>query len=182
MILRNIRKHGQFARQEVLCPVAIQQYTGSMGGVDRADQFAQYYFSNRKTHKWNVKALLYLLEICKTNAFLLYKASPNHQLRQGERPMSLLKFTMAVAKELVSSPIPVIRRGRHSLEPLPTCLTNRCMPGTLAKRSWCVVCSKRVLSGKQEKKRQTGFGCEDCNQHLCLPDCFRMFHSLKKFD
>ena len=30
--------------------------------------------------------------------------------------------------------------------------------------------------GTRDKRRQTKYGCKDCNAHLCLPECFTVFH------
>lgn len=175
VVQRTVKENGRFARREVACPVAVQDYTRYMGGVDRADQYAQYYISDRKTRKWNAKVIFYLLEIAKVNAWIMYKA------RHPNTKMSILNFTLKVIENLVAAPVPEVRRGRPVHGDLPSRLTNRCLPGTFPKPSKCAVCSKKFRAGKIPKLHQTTYGCLTCGKHLCLPTCFTIYHSVQNF-
>lgn len=172
-VQRTVRENGRFTRVPIDCPVAIQDYTKNMGGVDRADQYAQYYIGDRKTRKWNVKLLFYLFEIAKTNAWILFKA------RHPRMKISLLQFSMRMIEELLATDVPQKRRGRPSLNDRPSRLTDRCLPGTFPKPSTCAVCAKRFRAGKIPKLHQTTYGCLTCGKHLCLPRCFTQYHTLE---
>lgn len=54
-------------------PIAIQNYTKFMGGIDRADQYCGPYGFTRKTYKWWRKLFFWLVEVCIVNSFILYK-------------------------------------------------------------------------------------------------------------
>ncbi|XP_021341429.1 piggyBac transposable element-derived protein 4-like [Mizuhopecten yessoensis] len=172
---------GTFARQNVSCPKLLSDYTSYMGGVDKADQFIQYYSFNHKTRKWTVKVFFRLLEVMKLNAYQLFLQSPHHQPGQGKQQLSFLQFTQSIIRGLVDGFTSTARKGRPSLLPLDDRLTQRHLPGTLESRSWCHVCYMRCKSGLQDKTSQTKFGCTECRKHLCLPTCFTMYHSQAKY-
>ncbi len=171
---------GHWSRQDVPAPASVVDYTAYMGGVDLADQCCQYYFNQRKTRTWYTKVFFYLLEVSKVNAFRLYLASRHPDTPANKRP-SLLQFTLELVEELLGDHTSNTRIGRPSLAPLDTRLTSRCMPGTFPNRSWCHVCWSRVSRGIQEKRRQTQYGCLTCQKHLCLPECFALYHTERKY-
>ncbi|XP_033729744.1 piggyBac transposable element-derived protein 4-like, partial [Pecten maximus] len=121
----------------VPCPKLIADYTSHMGGVDKADQYLQYYSFNHKTRKWTVKVFFRLLEIMKLNAYQLFLQSPHHLPGQGKQQLSFLQFTQSIIKGLVGGFTSGARKGRPSLLPLADRLTQRHLPGTLPSRSWC---------------------------------------------
>ncbi len=173
-VSRRVKVNGQFSRKEFSCPDSVVAYTSSMGGVDRADQLCRYYLPDRKGRKWNVKLLMYLLQMSVVNAFVLMKHSPNHQRRP--KTLCLLDFVLELIDGLLSGYTSGAKRGRPALQPVENRLYTRCMPGTFQKPSWCHVCLSRFQKGMQ-KKRQTIHGCLDCDRHLCLPDCFAAYHT-----
>lgn len=179
-VSRRIRENNRFTRKIFPCPQGVSDYTTNMGGVDRADQLCGYYLTDRKGHKWNIKLFFYMMEVCKVNAFILMKQSCNHQ-PQGQQQLSLLDFTLQLAEGLIGQHANLSKRGRPSLQPLETRLHSRCMPGAFPTRSWCFVCTKRVRQGLQEAKRQTSYGCLDCDKRLCLPKCFTDYHTKAKY-
>jgi hypothetical protein len=52
---------------------AVGQYNKFMKGVDRADQYLNFYSVLRKTVKWLKKVVLYLLNYALFNAFYVYR-------------------------------------------------------------------------------------------------------------
>ena len=153
-----------------------------MGGVDRTDQYVQYYVFQHKTLKWYKRIFFTMVEILKFNAFRLYLASPNHQPGPGKKPLTFLQFSKLLAIGMINGfSTGQNQRGRPALVPAEIRLTERHMPGTFVKKSWCHVCWSRVKKGTQETRRQTKYGCLSCEKHLCLPDCFRDYHTLKNY-
>jgi len=58
---------------EVKKPYAVVQYKKFMKGLDRADQYLCFYSVLRKTVKWSIKVVLYLLNCALFNAFFVYR-------------------------------------------------------------------------------------------------------------
>jgi len=48
------------------------QYTKRMGGVDRADQHIGAYSATRRSRRWWLRILYYLLDVAIVNAHILY--------------------------------------------------------------------------------------------------------------
>ena len=53
-------------------PLAVFDYTQRMGGVDKSDQFMNYYNGVRRSLKWTTKLAIHLFSMCVTNAYILY--------------------------------------------------------------------------------------------------------------
>lgn len=182
-VQRNIQQdNGQFRRQDIACPKMVADYIKYMGGVDKADQYTQYYVFKHKTLKWPKRIFFTMLEIIKFNAYRLYLLSPNHQPAPGKKPLTFLEFSKSVASGLIAGYVGgSARRGRPSLAPVDDRLTQRHMPGSFPNRSWCHVCYMRVRHALQDSKKMTKFGCLDCGKHLCLPECFTRYHTVKNY-
>ncbi len=174
VVSRRVMDGGRFTRKEFRCPASAVDYTESMGGVDRADQYARYYLPDRKGLRWNVKLVFYLLQVSVVNSFILMKKS---RLHQGTRRLSLLDFVLDLVDGLLSGRSKVGKRGRPAIQAVEQRLLNRCMPGRFDKPSWCYICSLQCRKGLQSKRAQTAFGCLECGKHLCLPECFTLYHT-----
>ena len=157
-------------------------YTQNMGGVDKSDQYIQYYIFQHKTLKWPTRIFFTMLEILKFNSYGLFLLSPNHQPGPGKRPITFLQFSKLVASGLIAGYTGgSARKGRPAFLPVDDRLTQRHMPGTFENRSWCHVCHMKVKKGLQDSRKQTKYGCLDCGKHLCLPECFTIFHTVKNY-
>ena len=101
-VQRNVpQPNGQFQQQDIPCPQMVVDYTKYMGGVNRADQYIQYYVFQYKTLKWPKRIFFTMLEILKFNAFRLFLCSLNHQPGPNRRTLPLLDFSKAVAEGLI---------------------------------------------------------------------------------
>ncbi|XP_071158717.1 piggyBac transposable element-derived protein 4-like [Mytilus edulis] len=174
-VTRSVNVDGQFARQEFNCPSAIVDYTCNMGGVDKADQYIQYYCYHQKTLKWPKKVFFSLLEMVKFNAYRLFTLSPNHSSN-----LTFLQFSCLLIKGLINGYSAGVRRGRPLLAPDQR-LIQRHMPTTLNSKGRCHVCYMRQKNGKQDNIRQTKYGCSVCGKHLCMPQCFTIYHTEKNY-
>ena len=78
------------------CPISIADYNKYMGGVDRGDQYRQYYRVRTKSRKYYRYIFWFLFEVCVFNSFILSRYSPcNHPNK------SYLSFRECLANELV---------------------------------------------------------------------------------
>jgi hypothetical protein len=91
-----------------------------MGGVDLMDMFLSLYRIDRRSKRWYVRIIYYLVSISITNAWLLYKRSLEKQ--SVIDPMSLRDFITCVAESLskAGKQCGSLKRGRPSLESLLT--------------------------------------------------------------
>ena len=180
---RTVRVNNKFERIEITQPVLASEYTANMGGVDRCDQYIQYYSFGRKTTKWPLRVFFKLLEMAKANSYTLHKQSPNHQPPPGKSHIGLLQFTLKLIAGLIGAYSNPNKRGRPRLMPVEpeVRLTARHFPTRLPNRSWCHVCWKRVAEGRQDSRKQTFFGCQECRKHLCNPECFTIYHTVADY-
>ena len=61
-------------RIEIPCPQLIKSYNHNMGGFDKGDMLMALYRTCMKSKKWYKRVLMYLTDLCVTNAWLLYRA------------------------------------------------------------------------------------------------------------
>ena len=126
------------------------------------EQYIQYYSYNHKTLKWSKKVFFWLLHMVKFNAFRLFTLSRNHS-----STITFLDFSSMLIKGLLSGYVQEVRWGRPAVHLPELKLVQRHMPTTLQIKSRCHVCYMNYRNGKQEKVRQTNYGCRDCGKHLC---------------
>jgi hypothetical protein len=62
---------GRKTNMEIKKPYAVGQYNKLLKGIDRADQYLSYYSVLKKTVKWLIKVVLYLLNCVLFNAFFV---------------------------------------------------------------------------------------------------------------
>ena len=72
----------------------VELYTKNMGGVDRADQLAQYYKILHRSLKWWKKVFYFLIELSFWNSYILYAAAT-------EKPLISGKYCLAVVHSLL---------------------------------------------------------------------------------
>jgi len=58
---------------EIKKPYAVGQYNKFIKGIDRADQYLSFHSVLRKTVKWSIKVVLYLLNCALFIAFFVYR-------------------------------------------------------------------------------------------------------------
>ena len=74
-----------------LKPTCVVQYNKYMNGVVRMDQMISYCPFPRKAHRWSFKFIMYLFQLCFSNALVVYKA-------KGAQNATLLKFILSVVE------------------------------------------------------------------------------------
>jgi hypothetical protein len=144
----------------VSCPEVLPLYIKAMRGVDVFSQRQSYSKLGRRSRKWYYSIVWFLVDVAIHNAFVLYQNK--HQQKNFEQKdfrkalMEQLVGAYSSRKAAAASP----KRPRDSLHAIIQYSTPRA----------CVQCRGRVKQGGNN--RRTRFGCEDCNQALCLPVCY----------
>lgn len=163
-------------------PASVLDYNKNMGLVDKADMQISFNTSSRKTTKWYKKLFFHLLDVTVLNACILFS------LKTGKKT-SLGDFRLKVISQLLQEFAPGrvgSSPGRRPIGPIPVRLSARHFPDYIPAtenkpkpRRACNVC--RWTTQKPQKRRETPFWCPDCNVPLCVPECFRDFHTKTNF-
>lgn len=158
-----LRRNRDGQHVEVSRPPPVENYHHFMGGVDRNNQLRAKTPVGRPAKKWWKYIFFFVINLCITNAFIVYKES---SVRQRKKRYTLLDFRVDVAKELIGQ---FSRRKMHCCVPQPD-QRHRLIRVVGAKRRcrWC---------SKQQIRRETVYGCNSCNIHLCKNGCFVNYHS-----
>ncbi|XP_005107251.1 piggyBac transposable element-derived protein 4-like [Aplysia californica] len=175
----------------IMKPVCVKEYTQYKGGVDRMDQISKYYTSLRRSLKWWRKLAFFLLELAATNAYVLYHKFGDPCVAHEEAMVQLVKQLVAEGKadmleELIRRPgrpttTGVAREARltncHFCDHIPS------QPGANRKHPMrdCVVCNQPKKQRQRCKRKQTTFWCPDCAVVLCVPLCFRLYHTVENY-
>ena len=183
---------------DVACPRLILHYNKGMGGVDLADMLIALYRIPIKAKRWYIKIFWHLVDICKTNAWLLYRRHCSILNIPKKQRLVFVDFIISVADALINAEKlvkfpspgrpgrpkkgrkeefladPVAKRGKKATTPLPCDEARFDQLGhwpepTNGKRQRCRYCSD-------------GFSkiyCSKCKICLCLREgknCFKDFH------
>uniref|UniRef100_A0A8D0A1K3 PiggyBac transposable element-derived protein domain-containing protein n=1 Tax=Sander lucioperca TaxID=283035 RepID=A0A8D0A1K3_SANLU len=151
------------AKIAVPCPSLIAAYNQHMGGIDLSDMLVHLYKTPAKSRRWYFPLFGYVLDLCISNAWLVYKRDCG---LLKEKPMPLKRFHLAVAHSLKQKclpprppqPQPDVRYDNYGHLPLHT-----------DNRGRCCLCPKGVSRWK----------CGKCNVFLCLieeRECFAAYH------
>ena len=173
--------------QPVLKPTAVVDYCKNMGNVDLSDQILQYYEVLRRSLKWWKKLFFHLLNLMLVNAYKLYLKFGNGQGRRSH-----VKFRSDIVTALIESattankpktsggrtPTPVGRlHGHHFPVYLPS------KPGAKRKHPVrdCVACNPGKSKHVGFKRQQSSYMCDKCEVPLCVPGCFKVYHTHKHY-
>lgn len=181
-------------RKEIQCPRIIKEYNGGMGGVDLADMLIALYRIAVKTHRWYIKVFWHCVDICKVNAWLLYRRDCNLLEIPKRKQQSLLQFSCQISEGLIkvnkastnagtpgrprkrksNDSATTDNRGRKPVQPEPTSCSRLDQVG-----HWPVPEKKRGRC----RHCKTGYSqifCSKCQVCLCLKsnsNCFIGYHS-----
>ena len=183
-------------RVPIPCPLVVKEYNKGMGGVDLADMLIALYRITVKTRRLYIKIFWHCIDICKVNAWILYRRHCAEQGIPKKNQKSLLKFALELAEMLIlankaapsgcnlgKSGRPPKRRslevsesklGRKPVTPSPHDAVRTDQYG-----HWPVFRNKGRC-----RKCKTGYSrvyCSKCNICLCLcltsqRNCFLEFH------
>lgn len=90
-------------------PDIVKLSNQTTGGVDLADMLISLYRSPFKTWRWYLVLVAQLLDICKVNAWLLYRRYANQLGVLPARQMALAEFTSKIAHARLKRDKPIDR-------------------------------------------------------------------------
>ena len=173
---------------DVPCPKVIREYNGKMGGIDKSDMLVHLYKTPMKARRWYMRLFGYVLDVCISNAWLLYKRDCA-ALKEKHMPLKVFRLDISryarcqktmtprsTRMSLNREPIYVAKRGQKTSLPHENQRFEPKewhMPVFVTSRQTCKHCSTR------DQVHRTRWMCTVCKVALCLSDarnCFIEFH------
>lgn len=172
---------------DIPCPTVIKEYNGKMGGIDKSDMLTHLYKSPMKARRWYLRLFGYVLDLCTTNAWILYKRDAK---ALAEKPMPLKHFRVDIsafargyktrpARSLRHSPLESFvrpKKGQKSHRPADNLRFDyskfHC-PIFVKQRMSCKYCSTH------KDMHRSRWVCKVCQVALCHSEtrnCFEEFH------
>jgi Transposase IS4 len=147
------------------CPKAIRDYFYQARSVDVLSQLHYAYVPGRKAMRCWPRLAWWLLDMCVINAFKLWSIGRDHP--------SQLDFRIQLMHQLMEQLPAASYPRKHGGHP--------CAPGALAKEHFaeaaggqgdCAQCSHQ-----SERRVRSSYVCHTCRAHLCVGECFALYHS-----
>ena len=91
------------------CTDIVKQYNGAIGGVDLADMLVSLYCTPWKSKRWYLRVLVHSVDICKVNAWLLYRSYADQLKIPKHQQMQLAAFSTKIAHMLSQRDKPIDR-------------------------------------------------------------------------
>ena len=160
-----LRRNKDGTRSQVSCAESVRLYNCFMGGVDLFDSWRKTYSCSCKSKKWWLRLFYFLMDASVTNAYILYKETPQ------TKALTLKEFVLQLSEYLIGCNNS--RKRSSAQEPPPASrLCGRHFPDRMSTQHQCKVCTQR---------RRTVFCCKDCSPEqpnpLCPTECFRIYHT-----
>jgi len=169
------RKNKDGTTSDIGGPLVAAHYNAIMGGVDRFDQLKERYEIGRRSVKWWLRILYYLLDMAIVNSFTLWKLNKrvNRNRSQMTFRLSLARLLIAdfSSRKQVGRPASFLGK-RHSVpDNVRMVGVGQHMPivGKTFRR--CRQCSTK------EKEKRSRYTCSFCTVPLCIDSCFAKFHT-----
>lgn len=167
-------------------PFIVKQYNQKMGGVDLQDMLSSLYRINRKSKKYYMRIVFFLLGVAAQNSWMEYRRHLPPEDDTPAKRMSLKDFIIRIASGLTKcgKASAVARPGRPSTsvtQPLKRRAPNEAHAADLVRFDQIDHFPIHKNKGRC-KKCVSGFSrwiCEKCEVHLCLNstnNCFKEFH------
>jgi len=147
------------------CPKAVRDYFYQARSVDVINQLHYSYRTGRQSKRVWSRLAWWLIDMCIINAFKLWSF--------GQIKFDHLKFREQLMLELVEL-LPVEQspqRQRTQAAPLNAFAKDHYSQHSPLE-GHCKVCSSRL-----ENRKQTRFICAKCGVHLCVGECFALYHA-----
>lgn len=85
---------------DVPCPLMLEKYNKSMGGMDKSDQLISYHKVLRKTVKYWKTAFFHLIDVAIVNSHVLYNW---FQLKNGKKNPTENQFRDSLVLKIIST-------------------------------------------------------------------------------
>ncbi len=149
-------------------PPPLILYSRYMRGVDRADQYLEYFRPKGKSQRWWMVLALHLINIAVHNAYVLYRNNSNNL------PISNRDFRLSLATELVDGYRGHKIVGRPKKRKRAAKESSQHYPCKRWSRQCCRNCGSKTREARSGCV--TIYGCEQCNIPLCPVPCFKEYH------
>ena len=179
------------------CPDIVKKYNSAMGGVDLADMLISLYRTPYKTRRWYLRVVAHLLDVCKVNAWLLYRRHADQLQIPSRRQIKLAEFSSKIGHALIQRGKPVDRqvgrpvkrvsderietRGKQPKTPAPQDDIRfdevGHWPQRESKKGKCRLC--KMTCRVKCLKCSRSHGDKDGSVYLCLEqerNCFHSYH------
>lgn len=154
-------------------PEAIHRYNQHMNGVDVHDQLRKKYAASRPSKKYWKYILWFVVDVCRVNAWILYRMSSTRQVGRKKRYTQkdfILELGKALIDGFTSRKRATIRESgvRVDIDAKKHKIAHTFvrLPGKTRRCKSCYRLGRR---------HETVFGCAACNTHMCR-DCFLRVH------
>jgi hypothetical protein len=147
------------------CPQAVRDYFYHARSVDVVGQLHYSYLIGRKSRKSWWRLVWWLIDMCIVNAFILYRMQHHGitQLAFRQQLMHELVYLFGANRNAIQ-----VSRGAN----VSVALAKDHYPEHSGVQRDCKVCSKQPLHRKTSM-----IICHSCQVHLCIGECFALFHA-----
>ncbi|XP_063442592.1 piggyBac transposable element-derived protein 4-like [Mytilus trossulus] len=152
-------------RVEIDRPPPVEGYHNYMGGVDRNNQLSAKTPVGRPAKKWWKYLFFYMINLCITNAYIVLSESVGYPPRK--KRYSLLDFRIEIEKQLTGN---FTKRTKKTVNKQPN--KDHVSVRLNRNKRRCKWCTKQG----DKKRKETVYGCINCNIHLCKESCFGQYH------
>jgi len=176
---------------EIECPLMVNEYNKFMGGVDLCDMLLSLYRIKLKSRRWYMPIFYYLLKVCVTNGWLLYRRYANLSGVSVKSQLTLINFQSQVAFDLINIGKLSVASGSKKGPGRPLTFTPPTkkrktvgVPIPLGESRYDQVGHFPIYSEQQNRCRlcpngRSRWKCSKCEMFLCLVkerNCFFNFH------
>lgn len=147
-------------KEQKKIPIILVNYSQKMRGVDVNNQLTSYYLFDNRVYKWWKSVFLYILQLCVTNAYILYTTFSNPELSHKSFLLSIIEDLMNSYEFLPKKKILIdINMFYYKLEKkrnvCKTCKLTKTTTLTyyfcnLCKQATCVSCQYNHMNSKHE--------------------------------
>lgn len=173
-VVRRVNGH----YRNVPIPTVGLQYQNFFNGVDKLDALVSkkvYGAIGHNSKKMWKHVFFYLVNLAIANAFILFKCTCTRGDLHADYDQ--FAFRLELAKQLIGGFTCRKRSSTRKTVPVlgePTIAGHRLCHMMAKRPKRCIPHRTYVPNG--QNKKETVYGCQQCNQHMCAP-CFRLCHT-----
>ena len=168
--------------EPILKPISVVDYNQHMGTIDKIDMLISPMSCIQKSVKWYKKVFFHLINYAVLNSYSMYKINTGAHTTFATFQLELTRQLIAKYKKTPRGS----QGGRPASGDIPNRLVDRHFPSLVASKPGrsnrqrvCHVCAHTQM--KSKKRHDSRYECVQCNVGVCIPECFRIFHTVKKY-